>query len=546
MPFCPWEPAQYLFFSSNVPSLFYYSHGISIIFALIFGSLLFLKAKKILSAKILFVITLLFSVWVLLDLHLWATNNPSDVMFFWSIIILIEVSLYILSVYFIDSFNEKQDVSFGKKLLMFFLLLPIIITLPTSLNLIGIDIGSCNADEGFIAKYYTYVVEIFSVIWLLFYSTKFYIKTNDINIKKQIFFSTTGIIFFLLALSSGNLIGSFTEQWGYSQFGLFVMPIFIGILAYLVVKYNSFNVKLLGTQVLVWGLAILIGCQFFFIKVPINFLLTGITFIASIIFGYLLIRSVKKEIQQKEELAELNVYLENLLKQRESLVHLVTHKVKGSFTHSKYIFAGMLDGSFGVLTPELRGMAEKGLESDNTGIATVDLVLNAANLTKGTVKYDMKVIDFKEIVLKAIEEKKGRAETKGLQIEINIKDDVYDVLGDSIWLKEVIHNLIENAIVYSKEGKIIIDLEKKSVDGGQGNKILFYVKDTGVGLTEDDKKNLFTEGGRGKDSVKVNVDSTGYGLYSVKLIAEAHKGKVWAESEGSGRGSTFFLELPLA
>jgi signal transduction histidine kinase len=72
------------------------------------------------------------------------------------------------------------------------------------------------------------------------------------------------------------------------------------------------------------------------------------------------------------------------------------------------------------------------------------------------------------------------------------------------------------------------------------------VKDTGVGITEEDKKNLFTEGGRGKDSVKINVDSTGYGLYSVKQIVESHHGEVWAESEGAGKGSTFYIKLPVA
>ena len=83
-------------------------------------------------------------------------------------------------------------------------------------------------------------------------------------------------------------------------------------------------------------------------------------------------------------------------------------------------------------------------------------------------------------------------------------------------------------------------LEKKE------NKILFSVKDTGVGITDEDKKNLFTEGGRGANSVKVNVDSTGYGLYTVKMVVEAHKGRVWGESEGPGKGSQFYIELPVS
>ncbi len=150
----------------------------------------------------------------------------------------------------------------------------------------------------------------------------------------------------------------------------------------------------------------------------------------------------------------------------------------------------------------------------------------------------MKAINFRELVEKSISEKKISAETKGLKIETDIKNDTYDVFGDPVWLKEVVNNLIENSIKYTKEGIITVKLE----DGN--GKIKLYVKDTGMGITPGDKANLFTEGGRGKDSVKVNVDSTGYGLFTVKLVVEAHNGKVWAESEGPGKGSTFYVELP--
>ncbi|MEK7128267.1 MAG: HAMP domain-containing sensor histidine kinase, partial [Patescibacteria group bacterium] len=336
-----------------------------------------------------------------------------------------------------------------------------------------------------------------------------------------------------------NLIGSLTDQWQYSQYGLFTMPVFIGILAYLIVEYKTFNIKLIATQALVWGLGILIGAQFFFIRNPINRVLNGITFIAVIVFGYLLVKSVKKEIEQKEKLEKLNIDLKSLIVQRESLVHLVTHKIKGSFTRSKYIFAELLDGTFGEINDEVKRRAAQGLESDDTGINTVDLILNVANMQKGVVKYDMKVIDFKEIILKTFTEKKVQAEAKGLVMESEIhedKNDIYKISGDAFWLREAVNNLIDNSIKYTKTGKITIHLE----DGG--GKIKFFVRDTGIGITEEDKKLLFTEGGRGKDSVRVNVDSTGYGLYSVKLIIDAHKGKVWAESE-LGKGSTFFIEL---
>ncbi len=540
---CPWESAQYLFFSSSVPStLLYYSHGISVVFALVFGFLLFFKARKDLSAKILFITTLLFSIWVFLDLLLWAGNNPSNALFFWSIQIMVEIFIYISVIYLCYVFIAKRDLSFIKKIILFSPIFLILILLPTKYLLPGVDISTCVVSESNFIIYYSYIIEAIFAIFLIFLTSGL-LKEHTKQQRKEAWLFTAGIILFLLAFSSGNIIGSITEDWEMAQIGLFVMPIFIGILAYLVVKYNSFNVKLIATQALVWGLAILIGSQFFFIKVPINYLLTGVTFIASIVFGYFLIKSVKKEVEQKEELAKLNVNLQELLKQRESLVHLVTHKVKGSFTRSKYIFAGMLDGTFGDINAEVKMRAQQGLDSDNMGSETVDLVLNAANLEKGTVKYDMKVVDFAELVKSTISDKKISIESKGLKLETEIKsaraggDGIYNVLGDSLWLKEVSNNLVENALKYTKEGKITVGLEKKE------KKILFYVKDTGVGITPEDKASLFTEGGRGKESVKINVDSTGYGLYSVRLIVEAHKGKVWMEPNKEASGSVFLVEL---
>ncbi len=253
-----------------------------------------------------------------------------------------------------------------------------------------------------------------------------------------------------------------------------------------------------------------------------------------------LVNLYKKVDTLNQELGVANTNLQDLMKQRESLVHLVTHKVKGSFTRSKYIFAGILDGTFGEISPIIKKYAEQGLESDNMGIETVDLVLNADNLQKGTIKYDMQKINFREITEKVVEEKRIPIEGKGLKLEMNILDGAYETIGDAIWLKEVVNNLLENSFKYTKEGKISVTL--MNID----KKIRLEIKDTGIGITDEDKKNLFTEGGRGKESVKVNVDSTGYGLYTVKLIIETHQGKVWAESEGAGTGSTFIVELPIA
>jgi len=150
----------------------------------------------------------------------------------------------------------------------------------------------------------------------------------------------------------------------------------------------------------------------------------------------------------------------------------------------------------------------------------------------------MKQFDYKKMTEEIINDKKEQAKSRGLKLEAEIKSGSYMVLGDAIWLKEAAQSFVDNALKYTLKGKVTVGLEKRN------DKIVYSVKDSGVGLTAEDKANLFKEGGRGKDSLRINVDSTGYGLYSAKMVIEAHKGRTWAESAGKDKGSTFFIELP--
>src|SRR3989339_827798 len=535
------EPTYFLY-SPDVPTILYYAQVPATLIALLISFYAFWNGRHLLLNKLLLVISILFSFWTLSTLIAWTNIHSNFIMFVWSFFGLILSLISIFCIYFIYVFLEKKDISSKIKGVFLALLAPIFIIAPTSFNINGFNLTVCDAFnfEWLPFKFYYTSLGVIAMIWILTLLILKY-RTATSDLKKQIILMGVGLELFVFSFFGMEFVATSFARIGLlpsseiELYGLFGMVIFMIYISILMVQFKTFNVKLIATQALVWGLAILIGSQFFFIQVPINMVLNGFTFVASVVLGFFLIRSVKKEIQQKEELLKLTINLRSLLKQRESLVHLVTHKVKGSFTRTKFIFAGILDGTFGPISPDVKKYAQQGLESDDAGINTVDLVLNAANLQKGTVKYEMKPVDFKEIVLKSLAEKKVQAEAKGLRVESIIEEKgIYNVSGDAFWLKEAVNNLIDNSIKYTKAGKIIIELHD-----GQGQ-IKFSIKDTGLGITEEDKKRLFTEGGRGQDSVKVNVDSTGYGLYSVKLIIEAHKGKVWAESEGEGKGSAFF------
>jgi signal transduction histidine kinase len=141
-------------------------------------------------------------------------------------------------------------------------------------------------------------------------------------------------------------------------------------------------------------------------------------------------------------------------------------------------------------------------------------------------------------VTQLAEQEKARAESKKLHYEVRIGDGDYNIDGDQTYLGQVVSNLIDNAIRYTLAGSVEVNLARKD------DKIIFSVKDSGVGVNEEDGKKLFTKYGHGKDSRRINTESNGLGLFIVKGIVDGHHGKIWYESAGAGKGTTFFVELP--
>lgn len=515
-----------------------YSHIIPVTLSLLLGTFVFVKTKFNFFSKIFFSFIVVFSLWLMGDLITWISDDYSMVYTTWSLLVYLEILFYMLGLYFAVVFVKKTDVSILWKIIFFLLTLPAFLITISRQSVSGFNQSICEAfNNGFLDQYKLVVESIILVIILIYAITPFFKKLSWKEIKPNLI--VLGSMFLFLSIFGvTEYLASKTGYYEMNLYSLFFLPVFLIAIIYSVFELDIFKIQILGTHYLVVGLIILMGGQLFFITSTTNKLLTILTMVLLAGLSVILFRNLKKESDQRVYIEKLNIDLNELIAQRESLVHLITHKVKGSFTRTKYIFAGILDGSFGDINEEIKRRAQQGFDFDNEGVKTVDLVLNAANLQKGTVKYEMKMIDFKEMLGQILSEKKIDVEKRGLKMESEIvPEGIYNVMGDIFWLKEAINNLIDNSIRYTKVGGVNIRLE----DGN--GKVKLTVKDTGIGITPEDMKNLFTEGGRGKDSVKTNVDSTGYGLYTVKLVVTAHGGKVWVESEGEGKGSTFYVEL---
>lgn len=313
---------------------------------------------------------------------------------------------------------------------------------------------------------------------------------------------------------------------------LFILP-FIGLTSYTIYRHHLFNLKVATAAFLGFMVSIFTFVNVLYSR-DLPAIIINVTAFAIVLLGSI------KIVRDTLDLQIAKDNLEAANEQQESLLHFISHEVKGYFTRSEAAFAAISDGSFGPVTEKLKLMASEALADTRNGVETVMDILDASNLKKGTVAYDKKPFDFSATVRDIAESLKAAAAEKGVSLTVDDRTGVVRVNGDENKIRRhVIRNLIDNAIRYTPSGAITVSVSKNGT-------VRLEVKDTGVGISPDDRGRLFKEGGRGADSIKVNVHSTGYGLFIAKQIVETHGGTICAESEGKGKGSRFIVELPPA
>jgi signal transduction histidine kinase len=538
-------------------SLVYYSHIPTAAVSLLTGVFVFYKKKDSPIGKILLAITISFSVWAFLDLALWIFGyNSQTVFFFWSLLGFIEVLFFALSLYFVYLFIDKKDISFTKKLLMILLLLPVLFLTPTRFNLSSFDASICEATETTFIITYQSVVEIIFTLWIIVLSILRYRKADREN-KKQVLFLVFGMCLFLLSFSWSKIFGSLTLDWDISQYGLFGMPIFLGFLAYLIVRYKAFDIKLIATQALVAGLVILIGSELFFAEKTTNQILILITLAISLGFGYMLIKSVKLEVERKEQLQEMsdklaqaNDQLRKLDNAKTEFISIASHQLRTPLTAVKGFVSMLLEGTYGEVSPKVQEVLDKVYLSNERLINLVEDLLNVSRMESGRMEYKFEECQIEDILKELADTFFVTAKDKKMSLTLNLPPNPLPKIKiDSIKVKEVFSNLIDNAFKYTKRGGVkvsaeLIESSKPQVASSKGV-IRITVSDTGIGIPPDELPYLFSKFSRGKDTTRLHATGTGLGLYVGKFMIEAHQGKIWAESDGQDKGSRFIVELPV-
>jgi signal transduction histidine kinase len=337
----------------------------------------------------------------------------------------------------------------------------------------------------------------------------------------------------VLILSFNVLLPIIFNQLSFIPFAaLFILP-FIALISYSIYRQDLFDIKVAATAVL--GFLVTV---FIFVNIVYSTSLSEIVLNVTA-FVIALLGSVRI-VQDTVNLKRLTEEMQKTNERQENLIHFIGHEVKGFLTKAEGAFAALLEGDFGTLPNDLRPFVSEALKQTRGGVTSVSDILEAANLKKGVVEFKKEPIDLAVLTEDAVTHARPAAQGKGLSLSFAKGEGDFHMQGDARELEDhVLRNLIENAIAYTPKGSVEVSLAR---DGGT---LVLAVKDTGIGITPDDRTRLFTEGGHGRESIRVNVHSTGYGLYIAKSVVETHGGKIRAESGGPGKGSMFIVELPV-
>ena len=233
-----------------------------------------------------------------------------------------------------------------------------------------------------------------------------------------------------------------------------------------------------------------------------------------------------------ENLAELS-------RMKSEFINVVSHQIRSPLTNLKWAFDFLTSDEW-KKTPEKEEEYRSVLyENINRMSELVDDLLVVARLEQGTVPLRKKEVSLEKIIEGLLSEFKSFASASNVKIEFSHQPGLPLVFVDPSQIKIVFENLIDNAIRYTRGGgKIQLRLEKKD------KHIYFEIKDSGVGIPEEDQKYIFQKFFRSENMMREQTKGSGLGLFITKAIIEEAGGKIDFVSK-EGKGTTFFFNLPI-
>lgn len=263
-----------------------------------------------------------------------------------------------------------------------------------------------------------------------------------------------------------------------------------------------------------------------------------ITTYSNVAFTLIVFLFLSSQQNQKITLNKLNTKLILLDQQKNQFLSFATHQLKAPLTAMKWGMETLKEmGYTKAEQPQRAAIIDKLYSTTDDLIHTVGDFLDISKIEQGGLVLKKEGFLWAEYVATLAAEFKGASVNKGLDLVVDVPNLNEMVFADKTKLRQVVVNLVDNAIKYTPTGKITVKVEKK------GTLLHTMVSDTGPGISEEELPKLFSKFTRG--AAGSTVSGSGLGLFLAKKIMELHQGELWATSEGAGFGSQFHMTIPI-
>jgi signal transduction histidine kinase len=231
--------------------------------------------------------------------------------------------------------------------------------------------------------------------------------------------------------------------------------------------------------------------------------------------------------------------LKQLDQMKDDFISVASHELRTPLTAIKS-YAAMMAKDFQGKIPE---KIKKRMDIINFSIQRLEQLindlLNVSRLEQGKLDFQLSPVNTDEIITEIINQLRVTAEQKQLQLNYNARPDLQSAQSHPDRLREVLLNLIGNAIKYTKQGQVQITQKQEN------NKLYILIQDTGIGISPEDREKLFQKFSRIRNEQTQDISGTGLGLWITKTIVEKMQGKIYLDSV-IGQGTVVTVILPIA
>ncbi len=226
-------------------------------------------------------------------------------------------------------------------------------------------------------------------------------------------------------------------------------------------------------------------------------------------------------------------------KMKSDFISLASHQLRTPLSAIKTYSHMLLDGFMGPLTKAQAKSLRTIVSATGRMNDTISTLLNISRIESGSISVDKKPIIAAQLMDEVINEHQLAANDKKIKLITQHPDLELRILSDAVILKEILGNLVSNAIKYTNpNGEVRFAIKPKH------NRVILSVSDTGMGIPKNSRDNVFSKFYRGDNVIRKETSGTGLGLYLVKGLVSELGGEVWFDST-EDKGSTFYVSLPL-